>query len=130
MVKSRRKASSGRGAEDVLAGEALLVGVVGDILGAGLAAEGGDLDQGVAAETDVGEAEAAADQEAVAKQLAHLVGGGVGADVEILRRAAEQQVTHPAADQVGLEAVVVQAVEHLEALLVDLPAGDAVFGTA
>ena len=51
------------------------------------------------AEHDVREAEAAADQAAVAEQALDLLGRRVGGDVEILRMAAEQQIAHGAADQ-------------------------------
>ena len=51
-----------------------------------------------------------------------------GADVEVLRLAAEQQVAHAAAHQVGHEAVVLQAIEDLEGIGVDVLAGDGVLG--
>ena len=74
------------------------------------------------------EAEAAPDDEAVAEELAHLLRVGARADVEVLRRPLEQQVAHAAADQVGDEAVVLQAVEDLERVGVDVLARDVVLG--
>ena len=41
---------------------------------------------------------------------------------------AEQQVAHAAAHQVGHEAVVLQAIEHLQGIGVDVLAGDGVLG--
>src|SRR5262249_28371175 len=76
----------------------------------GAAAERRDLDDFLA-EDDVGEAEAAPDQAAVAEQLADFLGCGAGRDVEVLRVAAEQQVAHRAADEAGAEAGFVQAIE-------------------
>jgi hypothetical protein len=58
----------------------------------------------------VGEAEAAADQAAVAEQLLDLFGRGVGGHVEILGLAIDQQIAHRAADKVGAEAGIAQAI--------------------
>ena len=89
------------------------------------AAERRDLDD-LAAEHDVREAEAPADQPAVAEQAAHLLGRRVGRDVEILRVSAEQQVAHGAADQEGRIAGFVQAVEHAQRAVGDVLARNAV----
>ncbi len=118
---------SGR-AEQVFRIKGVLVRVFRDIFGGGCPAEGGNLHQIPAGEADVRQAEAAADQKTVAKQLLDLLGCGVGADVKILGLAAEQQIAHPAADQVGLETMPVQPVEHLERIFANAAAGNPVFG--
>ncbi len=64
------------------------------------------------------------------EQPPDLVRLGVGADVEVLWFAAHHQVAHAAAHQVGQVAGVVQAVEDLEGVLVDVPAGDRVLGAS
>ena len=87
--------------------------------------EGGDLDD-LAPEHHMRQAEAAADQAAVAELLAHLLGRGVGGHVEILGVAADQQVSHGAADQIGLETGVPQAVEHAQRVRADVLARDGV----
>ena len=79
----------------------LLLAFGGELLFAGLAAEGRDLDDLAALEPDVGQAEAAADEEGVAEELLDLVGMGVRADVEVGRLAAEEEVADRAADEVG-----------------------------
>ena len=73
----------------------------------------------------MGQAEAAADEEGVAEELLDLIGVGVRADVEIGGLAAEHEVPHGASDEVGGEAVRVQAVEDLEAVGIDVAARDA-----
>ena len=94
------------------------------LLRLGAAAEGRDLHDLPAVEEDVGEAEAAADDPAVAEEPADLRRVGVGADVEVLGLAPEEQVAHRPADQVGLEAGLVEAVEHLQDVGVDAGAAD------
>ena len=121
-MKSRRKASSSRRAEGVVAPDQRVA-----LLGLRLAPERRDLDD-LAAEAHVAEPEAPADDEAVAEQALHLLRVGVGADVEVLRAAAEQQVAHAAPHQVGQEAVVLQAVEDLQGIGVDVLARDGVLG--
>ena len=74
-------------------------------------AEGGHLDD-LAAVDHVGQAEAAADQPAVAEQALDLLGRGVGGHVEILRMHAQQQVAYRPADQVGAKAGLAQPVQH------------------
>ena len=69
---------------------------------------------------------AATDQAAIAELLAHLLGRGVGGHVEILGVAADQQVSHGAADQIGLETGVPQAVEHAQRVRADVLARDGV----
>ena len=111
-------------AESVVEANQRIVGV-GD--GLGLFAEGGDLDI-LAAEENVDQAKAPADQARVAEQLADLLGMGRSGDVEILGLAREHQVTHAAADQVGLVAGAGQAIEDLEDVGVDVAARDRMFG--
>ncbi len=94
----------------------------------GVAAEGRDLDRAALVEVDVDQPEAPADDARVREQAPDLVRPRVGADVEVLRRAAEHQVAHAAAHQVGLVAGVVQPVEDLQGVAVDVRAGDGVIG--
>ena len=89
-------------------------------------AKGAHLDDLVAPEKDLHQAEAAADNAAVLEQAAHLAGVGVGAHVEILGPPAQEQVAHAPSHQVGLEAVVVQPVEYLQGLGIDVLAADVV----
>src|SRR5690606_34299840 len=89
-------------------------------------AERGYLDD-LAAETHVYQPEAPADQPAVAEQGLDFLRQRVGGDVEVLGFAAEQQVAHAAADQVGLVARAVQPVQDLERVRGDLRAGNGVF---
>ncbi len=88
-------------------------------------AEGGDFDD-LAAEDHVGQAEPASDQAAVAEQLLDLFGRGVGSHVEILGAAIDQQIAHGAADKVGAEAGIAQAVQHAQSVRADVLAGDRV----
>ena len=78
------------------------------------------------AELDVREAEAPADDPAVAKELLDLMRVRRRADVEILRPAAEQQVAHAAADQIGDVVVLVQPVQDFESVGIDVAARDRV----
>ena len=80
------------------------------------------------AEAHVRQTEAAADEEAVAERPLHLVRGRVRADIEILRRAAQQQIAHAAADEIGRIPQLGQTVEDLERVRVDVLAGNAVLG--
>ena len=63
----------------------------------------------VVADMDVHEPKAAADDERAPEQRLHLLGRRVGRDVEILRRDAEEQVAHRAADDERLESFFLQA---------------------
>jgi hypothetical protein len=58
----------------------------------------------VGADVDVHEAEAAADDVRAPEQRLHLFGRRIGGDVEVLRREAEHEVAHRAADHERLEA--------------------------
>ena len=77
-------------------------------------------------ELDVREAEPAADDPAVAEELLDLVGMRRGADVEILRPPAEQQVADAAADEIGGVIVLVQPVQDLEGVGIDVATRDRV----
>lgn len=80
----------------------------------------------ISGEHHVRQAEAPADQAAVAEQLAHLLRRGVGGDVEVFRLFAEQQIAHAAADQIGFVAGLVQAVKHFQRIFADVFAGNRV----
>ena len=84
-------------AESVVVADQRVIGI-GD--GFGLLAEGRDLDI-LAAEEDVDQPKAPADQARVAEQVAHLLRMRRSGDVEILGPAPQHQVAHAAADQVG-----------------------------
>ena len=99
----------------------------GQFRGRQLPAERRDLD-GLGAEADVREPEPPADDPAVLEQPLDLVRVRVGADVEVLRPAAEQQVADAAADEVGDVVVLVEPVENLQRVRIDLFAGDRVLG--
>jgi Asp-tRNA(Asn)/Glu-tRNA(Gln) amidotransferase A subunit family amidase len=86
-------------------------------------AEGRDFDD-LAAVHDVRQAEAPADQPAIAEQRLDLLGRGVGGDVEVLRMPADQQVAHGAADEEGAEAAFAQAIEHAQRVGADVLARD------
>ena len=115
-----------RCAELILNKKAVFPGIFRQFIGVGVAPEGGDLNDQVATEPDMGEPKPAPDQETVAKQLLHLLWCRVGANIEVLRRPAQQQVTNTAADQVSLVAVAMQSIEDFKRTFVNLFAGDAV----
>ena len=126
--KVATKSIFSRRTKDVFGKEKVLVRVVRQLLWAGLTAKGGDLNQIVTGESDMGQTKPPTDQKAVAKQFFDLFWGGIGGDVEILRLTLKEQVTHSAADQIGLIAVPAQPVEDLKGIFVDLLARDAVLG--
>ena len=95
------------------------------LAGRDLAAERRDLDH-LLPELDVRETEPPADDPAVPEELLDLIGMRRGADVEVLRAAAEQQIADAAADQIGDVLVLPQAVEHLQRVRIDVAAGDRV----
>ena len=74
------------------------------------------------------EAEAAPDDPAVPEQPLDLVGVRRRADVEVLRTAAEQQIAHAAAHEVGDVVVLVETIENLQRVGIDMSARDRVFG--
>ena len=81
-------------------------------------AERRDLDD-LQPELDVGQAKPPADDPAVPEEPLDLRGVGVGADVEVLRLAPEQQVPHAAADQVGDVVGLLESVQDAEGVRVD-----------
>ena len=83
-----------------------------------------------APDVDVHEPEAAADDERAAEQRLHLLGPRVGGDVEVLGLDAEQQVAHGAADDVRLEAGVLQPAGHVERAARELVAAERMVGRA
>jgi hypothetical protein len=87
--------------------------------GVDLAPERGDFD-GLGAELDVGEPEAAADDPAVPKELLDLMGMGGRPDVEVLGTSFEQQVTNAPTDEVRDVIVLVEPVKDLESVGIDL----------
>src|SRR6185295_3216458 len=82
-----------------------------------------DLDR-LFAELDVREPEPAADDPAVSKQPLDLIRMRVGADVEVLRAAAEHQIANAAADQIRGVAVLIEPVEHAQRIGIDVPSRD------
>ena len=84
-----------------------------------LAAERGNLD-GLGAELDVGEPEAASDDPAVAKELLDLVRVRGRTDVEVLRPPAEQEIPHAPTHQIPDVIVLVEPVEDFESVRIDL----------
>ena len=92
----------------------------------GLGTKGRHLDD-LVLEVDVGQAKASPDETAIAEYPFHLARGGVGDHIEILRLPAEQEVAHTAADKIADKAVVLQAVENTQGVLVHELAGNAMF---
>src|SRR5688500_762101 len=84
-----------------------------------LTAEGCHLDY-LRAELHVREAEAPADDPAIPEEPLYLVGMRGGADIEVFRRAAEQQIAHAAANQVGDVVELPEPVQDLEGVRVDV----------
>ena len=68
------------------------------------------------------------DQTGAAKQPLHLLGRGVGGDVEILGCHAQQQVAYGAADDKGAKARLLQRVGHAHCVARDQRRVDTVFG--
>ena len=84
-----------------------------------IGAEGRDFDD-FAAEMDMHQLEATADDPRVAELGADLFGRGAGGDVEILGRDAQQHVAHAAADQIGLVAGGLQAFDDVHRVAAEL----------
>ncbi len=80
--------------------------------------KGGDLDNAVR-KVQVGQAESATDQTAVAKQPLDLARCGVGDHIEILRFPAKEQVTDAPPHQIGGESVILEPVEDLQGVGID-----------
>ena len=113
-------------AVDVVAQQAAaVVGLAIPFVVAAVGAEGGDLDD-LAPIDHVRQPEPAADQAAVAEQRLDLLRRGVGGDVEVLGFAADQQVAHRAAHQVGAEPGFAQAIQHPQCVGTHLLAGHTV----
>ena len=102
-----------------------LVFLIGFLLAVG--AEGGDLD-GLATAHHMHDLEAPPDDARTAEQPPHLFRRGVGGDVEILGRLAQQQVAHRAADEVALVSRLRQRLAGFQRAVVKLVAADAMFG--
>ena len=84
-----------------------------------VAPERRDLDDLAAAEEHVREAEATADDAAVAEERADVVGARAGRDVEVLRAAVQEEIANAAADEVGLEAGALEPPHDLRRVGVD-----------
>ena len=78
-------------------------------------------------ESDVRKPEPPSDQKAVLENLLDLAWRCVGADVEILGRAAKQQVADSAAHQIGGKTLAHQTVYDLERIGMDVLAGNRMF---
>ena len=74
-------------------------------------AKGGDFDD-FGAKKHMRQLKTTPDDAAITKDLSDLFRAGIGRDVEILGFESEREVAHAAADEVGLEARLTQAVEH------------------
>ena len=75
------------------------------------AAKGADFN-GFGTDHHMNDLKAAADNPAAAEDFAHFFGCGVGGDVKIFGLHAQQQIAHGSADQIGLIAGAMQALEH------------------
>ena len=110
-------------AEDVVAPDEEVVEHLARFFLGGLhrrvAPEGGDLDDLSAPEQDVRQAEAPADDPAVAEEGAHVLRAGARGDVEILGFSPEQEVADAPADKVGLVAAALEAPDHLRGIGID-----------
>ena len=78
----------------------------------------------VGADVDMHEAEAAADDVRAPEQRLHLLGRRIGGDVEVLRRQAEHEIAHRAADDERPEARLVQLLDDGAGAACDLLAPD------
>ena len=86
-----------------------------------LSPERGDLHD-LRAEADVGEPEAPADNPAIPEELLDLIRVRGGADVEVLRPSAEQEIAHAPADEIRDVVVLPKSVQHFERIRVDVAA--------
>ena len=75
----------------------------------------------------VHDAESSTDDEGTSKQSLDLLRGGVGGHVEVLGTQAQQQVSHGPAHDVGLKALVLQGLHHVQCALIHQLGIDAVF---
>jgi hypothetical protein len=85
----------------------------------GAAPERRDLDHLAAAEEHVHETKSPPDDARVAEQPAHVLGAGVGRDVEVFRPAIEQQIAHAAPHEISLKTVPRQTTHDLLRVGVD-----------
>lgn len=86
-----------------------------------------DLD-GLVAEPNVRKTKAAADDPAVSEQLLDLVRVGIGAHVEVLGPASQEEIPDTAPDEVGDVVELLQPVENFQCIGVDISARDRVVG--
>ncbi len=93
----------------------------------GTASERGDLDDFSPMKKDMNESKATADNSAVFEQGFDLVGMGIGSDIEISRCPSREKVADASSNEVGQEAMMVQAVEGLQGLLIDHLSRDRMF---
>ena len=70
----------------------------------------------------MGKTKPAADDPAVAEQLLDLIRVRGGADVEVLRPSAEQEIAHAPADEIRDVVVLPKSVQHFERIRVDVAA--------
>ena len=81
------------------------------------------------AEPEMGKTETAPDKETVAKRPLYLVGLCAGTDIEILRLAAQKQITHTSTNEVCRVAKIVETVQHTERIPIDILARNAMIRT-
>ena len=108
--------------EDVVAADEEVVLLVGLALAehvGGVAPERGDLDDLAAAEEDVREPEATADDAAVAEERADVVRARARRDVEVLGATVQEEVANAAADEIGLVAGAFEPPDDLRGVGVD-----------
>jgi hypothetical protein len=86
-----------------------------------IAPVGRNFDDLSAGEQNVRQSEAPADHATVAEEVANLVRARARGKVEVFRLAAEHQVAHAAAHEVGRVAMSVEAANHFRGILVDEP---------
>ncbi len=116
-------------APDIVAQQQAIVGLLRDMVGmilVGLATERGDLDH-LATEANMHDAEASANDARVTEQVLDLIRRGVRGDIEVLGHMAQQRVTDAPADKEGLEASIVEAVEHLQGGVAEVLTRDGMF---
>ena len=86
-------------------------------------AEGRDLD-GLGAELDVRETEPPADDPAVPEEPFDLIGMRIGADVEVFRPAAQQQIADAAAYEIGDVTLLLEPLKDAKSVRINVPARD------
>jgi hypothetical protein len=74
----------------------------------------------------VRQTKSSSDQAAIAKQPAHVIGARIGGDIEVLGLTPQKQIAHTATHHVGLEAGVLQPIQHFERVFADVASRDAV----